>query len=28
LENGKVYMEAHFEVEQSIVQEQPIIQGE
>jgi similar to stage IV sporulation protein len=28
LENGKVYIEAHFEVEQSIVQEQPIIQGE
>jgi similar to stage IV sporulation protein len=28
LENGTVYMEAHFEVEQSIVQEQPIIQGE
>jgi similar to stage IV sporulation protein len=28
LDNGKVYMEAHFEVEQSIVQEQPIIQGE
>jgi similar to stage IV sporulation protein len=28
LENGKVYMEVHFEVEQSIVQDQPIIQGE
>jgi len=28
VENGKVYMEVHFEVEQSIVQEQPIIQGE
>jgi similar to stage IV sporulation protein len=28
LENGTVYMEAHFEVEQSIVQEQAIIQGE
>jgi similar to stage IV sporulation protein len=28
LENGKVYIEAHFEIEQSIVQEQPIIQGE
>jgi similar to stage IV sporulation protein len=28
LDNGKVYIEAHFEVEQSIVQEQPIIQGE
>jgi similar to stage IV sporulation protein len=28
LENGKVYMEVHFEAEQSIVQEQPIIQGE
>ncbi|MDB5052266.1 MAG: sporulation protein YqfD [Bacilli bacterium] len=28
LENGKVYMEVHFEVEQSITQEQPIIQGE
>ncbi|QGQ95724.1 sporulation protein YqfD [Paenibacillus psychroresistens] len=27
-ENGKVYMEAHYEVEQSIVQDQPIIQGE
>lgn len=28
VENGTVYMEVHFEVEQSIVQEQPIIQGE
>jgi similar to stage IV sporulation protein len=28
VENGKVYLEVHFEVEQSIVQEQPIIQGE
>lgn len=27
-ENGKVYMEVHFEVEEYIMQEQPIIQGQ
>jgi similar to stage IV sporulation protein len=28
VENGTVYMEVHFEAEQSITQEQPIIRGE